>query len=52
MKIKYKKQLNEKNYVKLVVKISEFELHDKITREEISALINIIKDNKEGKGKC
>ena len=49
MKIKYKKKTNENNYMKLVIKISEFELHDKITREEVSALINIIK---EEKSKC
>lgn len=44
MKIKYKKKTNENNYIKLVVKISEYELNDKITKNEVAQIIDMIND--------
>lgn len=44
MKIKYKKKLNESGCVKLTVKISEYELNDKITKNEVAQIIDMIND--------
>lgn len=44
MKIKYKKKLDENSYVKLTVKISEYELNDKITKNEVEQIIDMIND--------
>lgn len=44
MKIKYKKKLNESSCVKLTVKISEYELNDKITKNEVAQIIDMIND--------
>lgn len=44
MKIKYKKKLGENSCVKLTVKISEYELNDKITENEVAQIIDMIND--------
>lgn len=42
MKIKYKKKLGENSYVKLSIKIGEYELNDKITKSEIDKIIDTV----------
>ena len=44
MKIKYKKKLSESSCMKLTIKISEYELNDKITKNEVNKIIDIVTD--------
>jgi hypothetical protein len=42
MKIKLKKQLNENAYMKLSIKIDDYTLHDKFTKQEIEDIIETL----------
>lgn len=39
MKIKLKKQINENTYMKLSIKIDDYTLHDKFTKNEIADIV-------------
>lgn len=45
MKIKVKKKLNENCYMKLSIKVDDYTLHDKFTKNEISDIIAMITGN-------
>ena len=41
MKIKLKKKINENAYMKLSIKIDDYTLHDKFTKQEIEDIIEV-----------
>lgn len=45
MKIKLKKRINENTYMKLSIKIDDYTLHDKFTKNEIVDIIAMVTNN-------
>ena len=45
MKIKLKKQINENTYLKLSIKIDDYTLHDKFTKNEIVDIVAMATGN-------
>ncbi len=49
MKIKLKKRINENTYMKLSIKIDDYTLHDKFTKNEIVDIIAMTTNNYSSK---
>ena len=52
MKIKYKKKINENAHIKLTIKVDDYQLLDKMSKNEMTEVVNILKSLMEGNKKC
>lgn len=52
MKIKYKKKTSETSYIKLIVKVDDYPLLDKMDKNELKEIIDLLKSLTEDNKKC